>query len=217
MNQKTKTILIISIVTIVLIFFMQIAYKNIRNGNNISNQTDDLIEYILNISSYEAKLEVTVNSNKTENKYVIEQYYKSPNYSKQIVKEPQNIENLETIYNGSDLEIKNTNLGISKIYENYSYLNENILWLNFFIDSCNNNKYVVEEDGEEIVLSNNIEKYSYKEKLYINKKTSLPTRIEIKDNNNQNKIYIEYKEIRLNNIQENNIFAFRTKDIKEEV
>ena len=217
MNQKTKTILIISIITIVLIFFMQIAYKTIRNGNNINNQTDDLIEYILNISSYEAKLEVIVSSNKTENKYVLEQYYKSPNYSKQIVKEPQNIENLEIIYNGSNLEIKNTNLGINKIYENYSYLNENILWLNFFIDSCSNNKYAVEEIGDAIVLTNNIEKYDYKGMLYINKKTSLPTRIEIKDNNNQNKIYIEYKEIRLNNIQENNIFAFKTKDIKEEV
>lgn len=217
MNRKTKIILIISIVVFILIFFIQIAYKTIRNGNNINNQTDDLIEYILNTSSYEAKLEITVNSNKTENKYVIEQYYKSPNYSKQIVKEPQNIENLEIIYNGNNLEIKNTNLGLSKIYENYTYLNQNILWLNFFIETCNNSNYTIEENEHEIILCNNIEMNSYKSKLYINKKTSLPTKIEIKDNNNQNKIYIEYKEIKLNNIQENNIFAFITKDIKEEV
>lgn len=217
MNRKSKKILIISILIITLIFFIQIAYKTIRNGNNINNQTDDLIEYILNISSYEAKLEVTVNSNKTENKYVIEQYYKSPNYSKQIVKEPQNIKNLEIIYNGSNLEIKNTNLGLSKIYENYSYLNQNLLWLNFFIETCSNNNYTIEENEQEIILSNKIENYNYKSKLYINKKTSLPTKLEIKDDNNQNKIYIEYKEIKLNNIQENNIFAFITKDIKEEV
>ena len=216
MNQKTKTILIILIVTIVLIFFIQTAYKIIRSGNNINSQTDDLIEYILNISSYEAKLEVIVSSNKTENKYVIEQYYKSPNYSKQIVKEPQNIENLEIIYNGSNLEIKNTNIGLSKIYENYSYLNGNMLWFNFFVEAYNNNKYTVEENEKEIILISNIEN-NYKSKLCINKKTLLPTKIEVKDNNNQNKIYIEYKEIRLNSIQENNIFAFRTKDIKNEV
>lgn len=217
MNRKSKKILIISILIITLIFFIQIAYKTIRNGNNINNQTDDLIEYILNISSYEAKLEVTVNSNKTENKYVIEQYYKSPNYSKQIVKEPQNIENLEIIYNGNNLEIKNTNLGLSKIYENYSYLNQNLLWLNFFIETCSNNNYTIEENEQEIILSNKIENYNYKSKLYINKKTSLPTKLEIKDDNNQNKIYIEYKEIKLNNIQQDNIFALLTEDIKMKV
>ena len=53
--------------------------------------------------------------------------------------------------------------------------------------------------------------------MYINKETSLPNKIEIFDNNNNIKIYIEYKEIKLNNIQKDNIFAFETKDIKKEV
>ena len=217
MNKNVKKILIILLIIFLLIFFIQIVYKFVRSGNNINNQADDLIEYILNISSYEAKLEVTVSSNKTTNKYVLEQYYMEPNYSKQIVKEPTNIENLEIIYNGTNLEIKNTSLGLSKIYDNYTYLNENVLWLSFLIDVCNNSKYEVEENNEEIILSCNIEKYNYKGKLYIDKGTNLPSKIEIKDNNNQNKIYIEYKEIKLNNIQENNIFAFKFESIKEEV
>ena len=79
---------------------MQKVYKTIKTGNNISKSSEDLIEYILSISSYEAKLEVTIKSNKTTNKYVLEQYYLEPYYSKQIVKEPKNIENLEIIYNG---------------------------------------------------------------------------------------------------------------------
>ena len=101
------------------------------------------------------------------------------------------------------------------IYENYTYLNGNILWLNFFIKYCSTNKYTTEEIGEEIILSRKI--YEYNSKLYINKKTGLPTKIEVLDNSNQSKIYIEYKEIKLNNIQENNIFAFITKDISKEV
>ena len=214
MNKKIKIFLIILLIIFVLIFFMQRVYKTVKTGNNISKSSDDLIEYILNISSYEAKLEVTIQSNKTTNKYVLEQYYLEPNYSKQIVKEPSNIENVEIIYNGNNLEIRNTNLSLSKIYENYSYLNENVLWLNFFIDNYKN-EYNVEENNEEIILSTNIEKYNYKEKLYITKKTSLPTKIEVLDNSNQAKIYIEYKEIKLNNIRENNIFAFKTKDIKK--
>lgn len=216
MNKKVKIFLIILLIIFVLIFFMQRVYKTIKIGNNISKSSEDLIEYILNISSYEAKLEVTVQSNKTTNKYVLEQYYLEPNFSKQVVKEPKNIENLEIIYNGNNLEIKNTNLSLSKIYENYNYLNENILWLNFFIDNYQNN-YNVEENNDEIILSTKIEKYNYRAKLYFSKKTSLPIKIEVLDNSNQTKIYIEYKEIKLNNIRENNIFAFTTKDIRKEV
>ena len=216
MNKKINKIFIILVIVGILIFLTNIAYKSIKTGNNINKSSDDLIEYILNISSYQAKLEVTINSNKTSNKYILEQYYLQPNYMKQVVKEPKNIENLETIYNGNKLEIRNTNLGVSKIYEDYTYLNENLLWLNFFLDKCKQ-KYEIEENEKEIILTTNIEKYNYKESLYISKITSLPTRIEIVDNNNQNKIYIEYKEIKLNNIQENNIFAFITKDVRKEV
>ena len=216
MNKIIKLVLIFSLIIFILIFFINLAYKSIKVGNNISKSTDDLIEYIFNISSYEAKLEVTVNSNKTTNKYILEQYYMVPNYSKQIVKEPNNLENVEIIYNGNNLEIRNTNLGLSKIYENYKYLNENLLWLNFYIENYKQ-KYDLEENDEAIILKTNIEKNNYKTNLYISKKTSLPTKVEILDNNNQNKIYIEYKEIKLNNIQENNIFTLKTEDIKKEV
>ena len=217
MNKIPKILLTILLIILVLIFFIQIAYKNIKDGNNIIKSEIDLIEYILNISSYQAKLEVTINSNKTTNKYVLEQYYLQPNYSKQIVKEPSNIKNLEIIYNGSDLEIRNTNLGLSKIYENHNYLNENILWLNYFIFNCNSKGYTIKEMDNELVLETKIEKYNYQGILYINKKTSLPIKMEILDDSNKNKVYIEYKEIKLNNILENNIFAFITKDIKRKV
>ena len=216
MNKKVKLFFIIFLVVLVFVFFIQIAYNLKKTGNNISKSTDDLIEYILNISSYEATLEVTIQSNKTVNKYVLEQYFMQPDYSKQIVKEPQNIKNLETCYYEGNLTIKNTNLGLNKIYENYKYLNENVLWLNFFIENYKK-EYHVEENNEDLILTSHLNQYGYKEKLYINKKTSLPTKIEILDNSNQSKIYIEYKEIKLNTIRENNIFAFTTEEMKREV
>ena len=216
MIKNKKVFFIIVITSLILFFLIQFVYKKIISGNNINNQVDNLIEYILSISSYEAKLEVTINSNKTTNKYVLEQYYKEPNYSKQIVKKPQELENLEIIYNGNNLEIKNTNLGLTKIYANYNYLNDNLLWLNYFLNSCKKS-YVIEDYENEIIIISNLEKYNYKGKLYIDKKTNKPLRIEIIDNNNNCKVYIEYKEIKLNNIQENNIFAFKSESMKKEV
>ena len=215
MSKNIKLFLIILITILISYFLIQFVYKTIQTGNNITKSGDDLIENILNISSYEAEVEVTINSNKTTNKYLLHQYHISPNLSKQIVKEPSNIEGLEIIYNGNKLEIKNTNLGLSKIYENYTYLNGNILWLNYFIEYCNTNKYTTEEDENEVILNTKIGEYIGK--LYINKKANLPTKIEILDNSNKAKIYIEYKEIKLNNIQQDNILVYSTKDIKVEV
>ncbi len=217
MNKKIKISLIILLIAFAIIFFMQKVYKTKKIGNNINKSTSDLLEYILNISSYEATAKVTINSNKTSNEYVIKQYYLKPIYSKQIIKEPQSIENLEILHNGKDLSIKNTNLGLSKIYQNYNYINENILWLNYFLDNCNENGYQIEENNEEIIIKNEVKKDKLKGNLYINKKNGLPQKIQILDNSNNTKIYIEYKEIKLNNIRENNIFALKTNDIKNEV
>ena len=124
MKKNLKIFLIVLIISIILFFIIQFTYKSVRTGNNISKSSNDLIENILEISSYEAELEVTVNSNKTTNKYVLEQYYESESFSKQIVKFPGNLENIEIIYNGNNLEIKNhkfleykatTNNGLEKI------------------------------------------------------------------------------------------------------
>ena len=56
--------------------------------------------YILNISSYEAEIEVTVESNKNTNKYVVEQTYKKDGSAKQVVLEPSNISGIKIIKKG---------------------------------------------------------------------------------------------------------------------
>lgn len=212
MNKKTKILIICILISFILMFLIQIAYKRIKIGNNIDRSKEDLIEYILNISSYEANLEVIVNSNKTTNKYELQQYYMEPNFFKQIVKYPENIKKLETVYDGKVLAIKNTNLEISKIYKNFEYINTNKLWLNSFIESCKENKYIIEENNNEVIVKNNQNWV-----LCINKETKLPISLKINDNNNNTKIYIQYKEIKVNSIKDSNIFAFITEDIKREV
>ena len=74
--KKQKILLIIFIVFfILLILFFLINYKTKNNGNNISKFNGNIKDYILNISSYEAEIEVIVESNKTTNKYILKQLY----------------------------------------------------------------------------------------------------------------------------------------------
>ena len=71
MKDKKNIIKVISLLFLILTIFFTIYYKTKNNGNNISKFNGDIKDYILNISSYEAELEVTVESNKTTNIYKI--------------------------------------------------------------------------------------------------------------------------------------------------
>ena len=77
-NKKLFIILAILILIIILItFFCLNKSKPQKIGNNSSSQ--EIVDYILNISSYEAEIEVQVESNKNQTKYLIHQSYVSPN------------------------------------------------------------------------------------------------------------------------------------------
>ena len=194
------TIIAIAIVIFVSIFF-KINYKKINTGNNILNKTlDEVQEYICNINSYEATMEVTINSNKNTNKYKIKQTH-DENEDTQEILEPENVKGIKFIYKDNTLQIINTNLNLTKIYNNYPYIESNNLWLNDFLEEYkqadNENKEATEND-EEVVLKkkekNEDSNIKYKE-LYLDKKTGNPTKLLIQDNNKNTVIYILYSEI----------------------
>ena len=145
----TVVIIAIAILTMIIYFFSKNVNKNLKTGNNLSNKTNQEIEeYILSIRSYNAKIEVEIQSNKNKNKYVLEQKYAEPNVQKQIVLEPSNIEGLETIFDGNNLKINNTKLNLSTIYENYSDVTSNFLWLNTFTEEY---KKMIETGKQNII------------------------------------------------------------------
>lgn len=176
--MKNKKIIIIMII-VILIFVTLIsifAYKFFKNGNTIINKSEEeIIENILNINSYNAKLEIEVESNKNINKYVVKQSLEKGNISKQEVIEPSNIAGVVTEFNGTNLKIINNNLNLISTFENYSYVVENKLWLNSFIEEYkkNNSSKVTNKDNEIILEIKNEDgnKYSIYRKLYIDKKT----------------------------------------------
>ncbi len=196
MKKSKLIILIILLIILILIFliiFLLTNNKNIETGNNDNNQ-------ILNMNSYEAKIEVTVISNKNTNKYKMIQQYKKDEYSIQEIEEPENIRGVRIEYMNNTLSIKNTNLNLTNIYENYKYIAENNLFLNEFIDDYKNNKNSKQEENEnEIILTTDCKtqenKYQIKKKLIIDKDTGKPKKLEVQDINQNITVYILYNEI----------------------
>ena len=200
MKKKYWLILLIILIIIGGIFFYKNRVKNSKSGNNKTSQ--EIVDYILNISSYEVQVTVNVTSNKNSNKYILKQIYQSPNKSMQEVIEPSNIEGVKIENDGTNLKLENSQLNLNKILENYNYLGENCLDLYSFIeDYKQDNKSKFEEKDTEIIMktSSNIDNIYIQEKiLHIDKKTMNPTQMEIKDNKQKTTIYILYNEVKVN-------------------
>lgn len=207
--MKNKKIIFICVFIIIFIIIISIFYyKKQNSGNNISiiKSVTDYKQNILNISSYEATISVEIISNKNTNKYIIKQWYNSPNIFKQEVQAPENIKGLVTLYDGSNLEIQNTNLNLSKIYNDYNCLSNNILSLNSFIqDLKENDSECTETENETTIEIETKKKYAWYKRLIISKETGEPTKMEILDENKNTLVYILYNEITINSTNKKDI------------
>lgn len=192
----------IAIIIVILIVFFKNETKIFKNGNNMSSQ--EIVDYFLNISSYKATITVEVHSNKNFNKYIIKQEYINSKYSMQEVIEPSNIQGVKITKDDSGLKIENTNLNLSTIFENYEYIADNCLDLSSFIHNytSNNKSNYKEENGQIIMTTQNINdnKYTKHQTLYIDKNTKKPTKLEIKDYNQNATINIIYNEVEINSL-----------------
>jgi len=201
MKKKYYLILlfIIFIISVGFIFYKN-SIKNLKIGNNKNSQ--EIVDYILNLSSYEAEVTVNITSNKNSNKYILKQKYQKDKEHIQEVIEPSNIAGVKIINDGKNLKIENSNLNLNEIIENYTNLENNNLDLSMFIDEYkNSNESNYEEKDDEIIMKvkNDKENIYVKEKiLYINKKTYKPIKLEIKDNKQKERIYILYNEVEIN-------------------
>ena len=201
MKKKYYLILlfIIFIISVGFIFYKN-SIKNLKIGNNKNSQ--EIVDYILNLSSYEAEVTVNITSNKNSNKYILKQKYQKDKEHIQEVIEPSNIAGVKIINDGKNLKIENSNLNLNEIIENYTNLENNNLDLSMFIDEYkNSNESNYEEKDDEIIMKvkNDKENIYVKEKiLYINKKTYKPVKLEIKDNKQKETIYILYNEVEIN-------------------
>ena len=174
--MKNKTLIIVIITILIVLTIISIfAYKFLKKGNTINKSEEDIIENILNINSYKATLEIEVETNKNKNKYVVKQVLENGTLSRQEIIEPSNITGVVTEYDGKDLKIINNNLNLTTTFENYSYIVDNNLWLNSFVNDYKKyaNSKVTQKDNQIILELKNEEanKYNIYKKLYIDKNT----------------------------------------------
>ena len=219
--MKNKLIIVIAIILIII--FAIIYYNNSKTGNNITNKSADKIkEYILNMESYYATAEITIKSNKNENKYKVrQQYIKNENMYKQEIIAPEHIAGVEFIYNEGKLNLKNSKLNLSKIYEDYNYMESNELSLSAFVeDYKKTDQSKVQEKENKIILETIVEnnnKYRYIKKLYINKTEGKIEKLEIIDKAQNIKIYILYNEIEINALKKEAMLAFSISEYDQSI
>ena len=198
--KAKKLIVIFSIILIIILvsIFLILYYKNGKVGNTIINKSEEqIVDSILNIKSYSAKLDVSIETNKNTTKYVVSQKVENEKSTQEVL-EPENIAGVITEYDGTNLKIRNNKLNLETTFRNYQYVVENRLWLNSFIEEFkeSSNKKVNSKENEIILeVSNTENPYNTYKKLYIDKKTGKPTKLQIEEINKKMLVYILYTEI----------------------
>jgi hypothetical protein len=204
MNKKFYLIILIIIVILIfLLFFCIFNYKkqNIGNTINIKNK-EEFITYVENIISYKANISVTVYSNKNQNEYNIIQEV-SENKVVQTIQEPKELEGIIIEKENNIIKIKNTNLNLEKVYNEYSNCFNNLLELNTFSKSLKEQEPKYSENEEEIAIeienkenpANTYYKYS---ELTFDKNSKKISKLEIKDKKQKTTICILYNYIEIN-------------------
>ena len=221
--MKKIIIIAIIIITIIAMFFIKINYKSLKFGNNISNKSaKEIAQYILDINSYELTSKIKIETNKNTNEYLMkEKYSRDNNTCKQQILEPENVKDISFTYDGTTLKIENSNLNLNKIYENYPYIGENTITLMSFINNYKESEESnISENENEIILETKLKngnKYIAYKTLYISKNTGIPSKLEIQDITQKTTIYILYNEIEINNLQKEDVLAFKVEEITNDI
>lgn len=217
-NNKTILITILVLLIVSFLIGMKFLNKNYYNSEKIGNNMSikEIEKTILNINSYKAEIEVTIKSNKNENKYKLYQEVKDGKEMQKVI-EPEILKGTEIIYENGNLQIKNTQINASKIYTNYPYIAKNELFLSDFLKNFNesSNKEIKKEENKIVFILRNGKIYNQEQILTIEKNNSINNEnkpqntnqndnnkmkmtMQIIDSNNNTKIYIIYNKIEFN-------------------
>lgn len=169
-------------------------------GCKVRQETEDEIysnfqKKILNISSYTCKAEIIAINNKSQSTYVMNQAYKKPDYYKTEILSPENLKGNTMEYFKDKIVIKNKKandvIELPNVGENKQYL-----FIGDFIQNYSQDKTIgIDFDEKYMVLDVDIKgdsKYFNRQKLYVNKNTKNPEKMEILDEEGNEKFIVKY-------------------------
>lgn len=193
-------------IILLVIAFIFIIF-NFAGCNKLKQQTEDEIYSDFQkktncMTSYTCTAHITVINNKSQNKYIVKHTYKKPSYYKLEMIEPESLKGKTTEYYEDKIVIKNPKLkdvielpkvGNNKLYlfigdfiQDYS--RKESIKINFY----NDDQLSLERDIPDSIYYN-------KQILYIDKKTKNPVKMEILDNEGDQKFIVEYTDFQSKN------------------
>ncbi len=156
---------------------------------------------IVGIQSYSCIAQIEACGNKSMKKYTVKHYFKSPSYYKIQVLDPENIKGKVTIYDKDKVIIHHPRIK-DKVTFSYKGKENRYLFIGDFAKNIlQNEKINISSSKEFLILETSIPDtsiYFDKQKLYIDKKTLKPNKMEIIDVNGKKRFMVAYKEFRYN-------------------
>ncbi|SHJ86099.1 germination lipoprotein GerS [Tepidibacter formicigenes] len=156
---------------------------------------------IANLKSYSCIAYINVSGNKSAKEYIVKHYYKTPDYYKLETLSPSNLKGKTTIYDKDKIIIKKPKYK-DEFKITYKGIENRYLFVGDFIQNIFENENLnISGDRYFLILETDIPGSSFyfnKEKVYIDKKTLKPNKLEIMDSNGKKRFTVTYKEFRYN-------------------
>ena len=195
---------------VVMIFLFQGCSKP---GNDDFSKVHKMLS---GLEAYTVTAEIMVRGNKAVENYIVKQQFKYPDKYRLEVLRPIDKKGKITIYDGSKIWIFHPQINQSYCMENFQEVEEVSMFPGYFAKNLFNGEdavYDIKKDGsnEYVVIKVGIpggNSYRKSQILYIDRKDTIPVKMEILDSNDNIVVTVHYKDFLCINIED--------KDFKKE-
>lgn len=177
----------------------------------------DAQKKIVSLDTYMCTAEITVQGNKSPQKYIAKQWFQAPDKYKIEIDEPEDLKGKVTIYNGKRAWICHPRIGQEWLMEDFLGSVEQKMFLGHFINNFLNTENVkldkeIIDDKEYILLHTEIpgnHPYFNKERLWFDVKSYYPYRLQVLDKDNNVRVDVKYLNFSYNENIDNKIFTIK--------
>lgn len=197
LNLKFKKL----ISAVVLFCFAALCFSSCKTKTVNHGVYEKIYEKYSNLKAFEAKAEISIKSNLTENVYTVKQYYLSPNNFKTQVLSPENLKGIGYTISGEKVNLTSNNSGEFYL-EGYVPEDKSCVFINDFFEGYFKSQSAFAETVSSVkgsgctLLRCNLSEENPKHHsqcLWINNKSLLPEKLITYDIDGEETITVTYK------------------------